>query len=131
MTCVTGNPKCKHILISMAFDIYSFRYMEPRDIILWQRRTFRYLEPRDIICAISKAVNMESRYQNVFTFWITLYTRHMGIFSTWRLNFSRTEICTAKPMVAGCVEHYSTHVSKKSLEPFFHKVQKTGQKCRF
>ena len=46
-------------------------------------------------------------------------------------NFSRTEICTAKPMVVGCVEHYSTHFSKelgKLLESFFHKVQKTVKK---
>ena len=33
-------------------------------------------------------------------------------------------------MVAGCVQHYSTHFLKKigkSLEPFFHKVQKTAK----
>ena len=38
-------------------------------------------------------------------------------------NFSRTEICTANPMVVVCVQHYSTHfITKlgKSLEPFFH-----------
>ena len=44
-------------------------------------------------------------------------------------NFSRTEICTAKPMVVSCVQHYSTHfVNKlgKSLEYVFScKVQKT------
>ena len=48
-----------------------------------------------------------------------------------RLNFSRTEISTAKPMVLGCVQHYSTHLIKKlgkSLEPFFHS-QKNCQKC--
>ena len=52
-------------------------------------------------------------------------------FSTWRLNFSQTEICTAKPMVVGCVQPYSTHfINKlgKSLEPFFHKVQKNVKK---
>ena len=34
-------------------------------------------------------------------------------------------------MVVGCVQHYSTHFIKKigkSLEPFFHKVQKTAKK---
>ena len=34
-------------------------------------------------------------------------------------------------MVAGCVQHYSTHFIKKlgkSLEPFFHKVKKTAKK---
>ena len=38
---------------------------------------------------------------------------------------------TAKPMLACCVQHYSTHFIKKigkSLEPFFHKVQKTAKK---
>ena len=51
-------------------------------------------------------------------------------------DFSRTDKSIAKPMVVGCV-HYSTHFIKKigkSLEPFFHKVQKTaekGQKGRF
>ena len=28
-------------------------------------------------------------------------------------NYSRTEIFTAKPMVVGCVQHYSTHFVKK------------------
>ena len=52
-------------------------------------------------------------------------------------NSSRTEIFTDKPMVVGCVQHYSTHfVIKlgKSLESFFRKVQKTaknGNKFRF
>ena len=48
-------------------------------------------------------------------------------------NFSRTEICTANPMVVGCVQHYSTPFIKKlrkSLEPFFHKVQKTAKKAQ-
>ena len=39
-----------------------------------------------------------------------------------RLNFSQTNIFTAKPMVVGCVQHYSTHFRNKfkiSLEPFF------------
>ena len=51
-------------------------------------------------------------------------------------DFSWTDKCTAKPMVVGCVQHYSTHFIKKigkSLEPFFHKVQKTakkGKKCQ-
>ena len=43
-------------------------------------------------------------------------------------DFSRTDKSTAKPMV---VQHYSTHFIKKigkSLEPFFHKVQKTAKK---
>ena len=34
-------------------------------------------------------------------------------------------------MAVGCVQHYSTHYIKKigkSLEPFFHKVQKTEKK---
>ena len=34
-------------------------------------------------------------------------------------------------MVVGCVQHYSTHYIKKigkSLEPFFHKVQKNEKK---
>ena len=53
-------------------------------------------------------------------------------------NSSRTEIFTAKPMIVGCVQHYSTHFVKKlgkSLESFFRKVQttvkngKNGQKC--
>ena len=46
-------------------------------------------------------------------------------------NFSRTDICTANPMVVGCVQHYSTHFIKKlgkSLDPFFHKVQITAKK---
>ena len=52
-------------------------------------------------------------------------------------DFSRTDKSTVKPMVVCCVQHYSTHFIKKigkSLEPFFHKVQKTakkGQKGRF
>ena len=55
-------------------------------------------------------------------------------------NSSRTEICTAKPMAVGCVQHYSSHFGKKlgkSLESFFCKVQKTakngknGPKCRY
>ena len=48
-------------------------------------------------------------------------------------NFSRTEICTANPMVVGCVKHYSTHFIQKlgkSLQPFFHKVQKTAKKVK-
>ena len=46
-------------------------------------------------------------------------------------NSSCTEMFTAKPMVVGCVKHYSIHVSKilgRSFEPFFHKVQKTAKK---
>ena len=46
-------------------------------------------------------------------------------------DFSRTDKSTAKPMVVGCVKHYSTHFIKtigKTLEPFFHKVQKTAKK---
>ena len=46
-------------------------------------------------------------------------------------DFSRTDKSTAKPMVVSCVQHYSTHFIKKigkSLEPFFHKVQKTAKK---
>ena len=38
---------------------------------------------------------------------------------------------TAKSMVVGCVQHYSTHFIKKlgkSLEPFFHKVQQNKNK---
>ena len=45
-------------------------------------------------------------------------------------DFSRTDKSTAKPMVVGCVQHYSTHFIKKIgklLEPFFHKVQKTAK----
>ena len=45
-------------------------------------------------------------------------------------DFSRTDKSTAKPMVVGCVQHYSTHFIKKlgkSLEPFFRKVQKTAK----
>ena len=59
------------------------------------------------------------------------------MFASLRLNFRRTEIATAKPMVVVRVQHYSTHFIKKlgkSLETFFHKVQKTakkGQKGRF
>ena len=37
-------------------------------------------------------------------------------------DFSRTDKCTAKPMLVGCVQHYSTHFLKKIgklLEPFF------------
>ena len=37
-------------------------------------------------------------------------------------------------MVVGCVQHYSTHYIRKigkSLEPFFHKVQKTAKKGDF
>ena len=48
-------------------------------------------------------------------------------------DFSRTDKSTAKPMVVGCVQHYYTHYIKKigkSLEPFFHKVQKTAKKCK-
>ena len=36
-------------------------------------------------------------------------------------------------MVVGCVQHYSTHYSNKlgkSLEPFFHKVQKTAKRAK-
>ena len=46
-------------------------------------------------------------------------------------DFSRTDKSTAKPMVVGCVQHYSTHFIKKigkSLVQFFHKVQKTVKK---
>ena len=46
-------------------------------------------------------------------------------------DFSRTDKCTAKPMVVGCVQHYSTHFIKKLgkwLEPFFHKIQKNAKK---
>ena len=46
-------------------------------------------------------------------------------------DLSRTDKSTAKPMAVGCVKHYSTHFIKKigkSLEPFFHKVQKTAKK---
>ena len=46
-------------------------------------------------------------------------------------DFSQTDKSTAKPMVVGCVQHYSTHFIKKIgklLEPFFHKVQKTAKK---
>ena len=46
-------------------------------------------------------------------------------------DFSRTDKSTAKPMVVGCVQHYSTHFIKKIgklLEPFFHKVQQTARK---
>ena len=55
-------------------------------------------------------------------------------------DFSLTDKCTAKPMVVGCVQHYSTHFIKKlgkSLEPFFIKSKKLqkrakkGQKGRF
>ena len=52
-------------------------------------------------------------------------------------NFSRTEICTAKPMVVGCVQHYSIHFVKelgKLSESFFRQVQKNaknGKKWRF
>ena len=46
-------------------------------------------------------------------------------------DFSRTDKSTAKPMVVGCVQHYSTHFLKKigkSLETCFNKVQKTAKK---
>ena len=46
-------------------------------------------------------------------------------------DFSRTDKSTAKPMVVGCVQHYSTYFIKKigkSLEPLFHKVQKIAKK---
>ena len=45
-------------------------------------------------------------------------------------DFSRTDKCTANPMSVGCVQHYSTHFIQKlgkSLELFFHKVQKTAK----
>ena len=45
-------------------------------------------------------------------------------------DFSRTDKSTAKPMVLGCVQHYSTHVINKLgklLKPFFHEVQKTAK----
>ena len=45
-------------------------------------------------------------------------------------NFRRTHIFTAKPMVVGCVQHYSTHFRtkfEKLLEPFFRKVLKTAK----
>ena len=54
-------------------------------------------------------------------------------FATLRLNFSRTDKSTAKPMGVGCVHYYSTHFIKKlekSLEPFFHKVQKTTKRAK-
>ena len=57
-----------------------------------------------------------------------LFLAKIGIFGA---NSSRTEIYTAKPMVVGCVQHYSTHFIKKvgkSSEPFFHKVQKNAKK---
>ena len=53
----------------------------------------------------------------------------LAIFSDLRLNFSQTEISTAKPMVVGGVQHYSTHfINKlgKSVEPFSHKVNKNA-----
>ena len=37
------------------------------------------------------------------------------------------------PMVVSCVQHYSTHFIKKlgkSLEPFFHNVQKTAKRAK-
>ena len=45
-------------------------------------------------------------------------------------DFSRTDKSTAKQMVVGCVQYYSTHSKKlgKQLELFFHKVQKTAKK---
>ena len=69
--------------------------------------------------------NVTSRFHTMFgsrdtNFW--LKSAFLGP------NFSRTEICTANPKVVGCVQHYSTHFIKKlgkSLDPFFHKVQKT------
>ena len=45
-----------------------------------------------------------------------------AFFVTLRLYCNRTKFFTAKPMVVGCVQHYSTHfVNKlgKSLERFF------------
>ena len=44
------------------------------------------------------------------------------IFGPCWLNFSKTDIFTAKPIVVGCVQHYSTHFRHKltkSLETFF------------
>ena len=39
---------------------------------------------------------------------------HFWLKSTFLVpNFSRTEIFTAKPMVVGCVQHYSRHFVKK------------------
>ena len=46
-------------------------------------------------------------------------------------DFSRTVMCTANPMVVGCVQHYSTNFVKKlgkSLESFFRKVKKNCKK---
>ena len=48
-------------------------------------------------------------------------------------DFSRTDKSTAKPMIVGCVQHYSTHFIKKigkSLEPFFHKVKKLQKRAK-
>ena len=65
------------------------------------------------------------------------FSQFWPIFGPFWLNFSRTEIFKAKPMVVGCVQHYSTHFRnklEKSLKPFFRKVQKTaknGKKLRF
>ena len=52
------------------------------------------------------------------------------------LNFSRTKICTAKPMVVGCGQHYSTHFIKKLdnfIEPLRNIEKSTflGQKWQF
>ena len=48
-------------------------------------------------------------------------------------DFSRTDKSTGKPMIVGCVQHYSTHFIKKigkSLELFFHKVQKLQKRAK-
>ena len=75
--------------------------------------------------------NYHEYHKGLLTCFCFLHGLSCAFFSTWRLNFSRTEICTAKPMIVSCVEHYTTHFSKKigkSLEPFFHKVPKKCEK---
>ena len=52
-----------------------------------------------------------------------------AIFGPFWLNFSRTDIFTAKPMLVGCVEHYSTHFINKLqhfIEPFFRNIEKSA-----
>ena len=46
-------------------------------------------------------------------------------------NFSRTEIFTAKPMVVGCVQHYSRHFVKELGKSSFSSSPKNCKKCRF
>ena len=61
----------------------------------------------------------------------TCFNLKSAFFATLRLNFSRTEISTAKPMAVGCVQHYSTYfINKlgKSLEPFYPKNCQKGPK---